>query len=135
MTPEENLNKILSDELSKSINEDILLDILVPETKGMDNSDRWDAWKIKKRNNQIDSILNDSKFEIDLDIGKIKFVNVSKDKLDLFIYPKSDREVLSRSFNISKDVVFKRPGISVVEYDTSWSISDLIKNELDNGEL
>ncbi len=51
------MENMLADELSKSINNEILLDIISPETKGMDSTDRWRA---VRRNQKIDSITGDN---------------------------------------------------------------------------
>ena len=48
------MENILAEELSKEINDEILLDVLSPETKGWLKEDRW---KSIRRNQKIDSIF------------------------------------------------------------------------------
>ncbi len=57
---------LLADELAKSINEQIILDVLSPETKHITDSKL--RKKIIKREQKIDSIINDNddrKFNLD----------------------------------------------------------------------
>lgn len=61
---EENyITKILVDELTKSINQEILLDCISPETKGLSIEERQAAVdrirKIEERNNKIDDLTKD----------------------------------------------------------------------------
>ena len=57
------MEKFLVDELTKSINQEILLDCISPETKGQSIEERQAAIdrmrKIEERNNKIDDLTKD----------------------------------------------------------------------------
>lgn len=51
----DNMEKQLANELAKSIDEEIILDVMSPETKGLPNDVRW---KSVRRINAIETVLN-----------------------------------------------------------------------------
>jgi hypothetical protein len=55
------MESMLANELSKSINDDILLECLTPETKGLPSEERWKIYRTQQiRENKIDDILNEN---------------------------------------------------------------------------
>lgn len=49
------LESMLAEELSKAINDEIILDLMSPETKGLPKEDRW---KAIHRNQKIETIID-----------------------------------------------------------------------------
>lgn len=49
------LESMLAEELSKAINDEIILDFMSPETKGLPKEDRW---KAIHRNQKIETIID-----------------------------------------------------------------------------
>lgn len=53
----EELETMLAEELSKQINDEIILDVMSPETKGLSKEDRW---KAIHRNQKIETIIDET---------------------------------------------------------------------------
>lgn len=102
------IEKALVDELTKSINEEIILDVLSPETKGLPTPDRK---KTIQRNQKIDQIIGNG--SITLENG-IEIDNFTGSTIDI----KSHFE--KKTFNLVSDL--SKPGFVWVPYIVSGPI-------------
>lgn len=60
--PEKELLKILSEDIAKIIDSTIIMDLVSPETKGMELSKRQASYKKKKdRKEKLDNLLNEKR--------------------------------------------------------------------------
>ncbi len=75
------LEDALTNELAKTIDEDIILNILSPETKGQPPSERW---KVIKRNQKIDQVIGvDDSFIVETEDGDIIIDNFLEGTVDV----------------------------------------------------
>lgn len=88
------LEKILADELANSISEEILLNLISPETKGLPSDDR--RLSIQ-RNSKIDSILGTSSND------SIKFFNLTESTVDI------ESGILKKTLTLVKNL--NKPGL------------------------
>lgn len=71
------LENLLANELSKEIDENIILDVFSPETKGLPKSERW---KIIEREKKIDAITGESNA---INMNGVSLSNLSKERVDI----------------------------------------------------
>jgi hypothetical protein len=94
------LEDALTNELSKTIDEDIILNILSPETKGQPPSERW---KVIKRNQKIDQVIGvDDSFIVETEDGDIIIDNFLEGTVDV------QKHFEKKTFKLITD--FTKPG-------------------------
>jgi hypothetical protein len=103
------------------IKDKFILDLILPETKELDLSDRWSQWDLKKRDYRISSIIDsESKLSEDIlfDTGKAQIIDLSRDKFEVDVFINSF--IIRKTYSISKATVFVSPGVYVREVDITY---------------
>lgn len=106
---------------SSAIKDKFILDLVLPETKELDLSDRWSQWDLKKRDYRISSIIDsESKLSEDIlfDTGKAQIIDLSRDKFEVDVFINSF--IIRKTYSISKATVFVSPGVYVREVDITY---------------